>query len=91
MYEESDGKFHLSRNLLSRPSNTVELSHELVLTNFKYKEPEFYARLFDESEEIPFEVTPGRTNVGIIRKPVPGTPKLYVLQDSKSACVLCSF
>ena len=49
-----------------------------------------YARLFDESEYGSFEVPPGNTNVVVIRKIVPGSPKLYVFQESKSACVLCS-
>ena len=28
---------------------------------FKYQEPDFYYRLFDESENGPFEAPPGRT------------------------------
>ena len=50
-----------------------------------------YAWLFDESEEGPFEVSPGRKKVGVIRKPLPGSTKLYVSQESKSACVFCFF
>ena len=55
--------------------------------NFKCKEPEFYYRLFDESENGPFEVPPGHTNKYF--KKLLDAPKLYVLQDNKSACVLC--
>ena len=62
---------------------------------FKYQEPEFYARLFDEWEEGPFDVPPGCTNVGVLIKSVPGAHKLYVLQEINSACVifwfLCDF
>ena len=47
---------------------------------FKYKEPAFYAILFDESEEGPFEVPTGRTEYAIIRRPQPGALKLYVFQ-----------
>ena len=47
---------------------------------FKYQEPAFYARLFDEWEKGPFDVPPGCTKVGVIIKSVPGAPKLYVLQ-----------
>ena len=38
----------------------VELSHERILTNFKYQEPEFYPRLFDELEKGHFKVSLGR-------------------------------
>ena len=38
------------------------------LEKFKYQEPLFCARLFDESEEGPFEVPPGRTKEYEIRK-----------------------
>ena len=46
---------------------------------------------FCDSEEGPFEVTPGCKKVGVLRKPVPGDPKLYFLQKINSNCVLCSF
>ena len=62
----------------------------MVLTNFKHQESAFYALLFNKSEEGPFEVPPCRTKVGVIRKSVPGDPKLYVLHDSNSDCVICS-
>ena len=61
----------------------VELWHAWVLENFNNQKPEFYARWFDESEEGSFEVPPGWTKVGLIRKTVPDAPKLYVFQDSK--------
>ena len=60
------------------------------MINFKYHDLEFYARLFDDSEESPFQVYPGHTKVGVIRKLVPGDPKLYFLQEIKSVCVSCS-
>ena len=28
--------------------------------------------------------------MGVTRKPLPGTPKLYDLQENNSACVFCS-
>ena len=37
-------------------------------------------RLFDYPEDGRFEVTPGCTNIGLIRKPVPGAPKLHIFQ-----------
>ena len=46
--------------------------------------------MFDESEEDLFEVPPGHTQVGVIRKAVPGAPKLYVFHDRNSAFLLCS-
>ena len=46
---------------------------------FKDQEPKFYARLYDELVEGPFEVPPGLIKVGVLRKPVPGAPKLYFL------------
>ena len=49
------------------PKN-VELSQECVLANFKYQDPEFYARLFDNSKEGPFEVHTGRIKVCVIKK-----------------------
>ena len=63
-------------NLLSRLTKPAELSHKWVLKIFKYQEPAFYDRLFDESEQGPFEVPPGHTNIDEIRKSVPGAPKL---------------
>ena len=50
-----------------------------------------YARLFYESEKGPFELPAGLTKVDKIKKSVPGAPKFYVLQESKIACVFCSF
>ena len=37
--EECDGRFHLFGNRLNILPNTVELSHEWVLMNFKYQDP----------------------------------------------------
>ena len=58
---------------------------------FKHLKPVFYARLFDESENWPFEVPPGCTNKDEIIKLVPGAPKLYALKENNSAWVFCSF
>ena len=38
--------------MLSKLPKPVKLSYNWVLTNFRYQEPEIYARLFDESEKI---------------------------------------
>ena len=78
-YEEHDRKNHFYGNLLGRLSLPVELSHEWVLTNSKHQELSFYAILFDDSGNGPFKVPPSCKKVGIIRKSVPGAPKLYVL------------
>ena len=83
-------KFYFYGKLLSRLPN-VELSHELALKNFKPKETAFYTRLFNKSDEGPFEVPPCRTKVSVMRKSVPGAPKLYVLHDGNSTGVFCSF
>ena len=53
--EKSDGRFLFKGKFLIRPTNTVVLSHEWIKTNFKYQEPEFYSRLFDESGNGPFD------------------------------------
>ena len=79
-----DGNFNLSVNLLNRLSNTIELSHEWALKNFKYKELEFNAILFHEYDEGPFKVSIGCKKVGVIRIPVPGDLKLYIFQYRKS-------
>ena len=55
---------------------------------FKYQEPEFYSRLFYESENGPFQLPPGHTKE-YYKKSLPDDNKLYVLQENKSACVLC--
>ena len=47
------------------------------IKRINHKDTEFYARLFYESEEGPFEVPPGHQNVVAIKKTVPGVPKLY--------------
>ena len=39
----------------------------------------------------PFEVPPGHTKTYDKNKSVPNSPKLYVLQKNKSACLLCEF
>ena len=75
-------KLNFYRIMLSILTNTVELSHEWILINFKYQEPEFYARIFDESEDGYFEVPPGCIKVGIIRKLLPNDPKLYIFRLS---------
>ena len=46
--------------------------------------------MFNDSEVGPFEVLPGCTNVGVIRKPVSGSSKLYIY-FSKSRVLVCSF
>ena len=56
-----DRNFLFKGNLLSRLPKSVELSHKCIKNIFKYQEPEFYSKLFDESEKGPFEVPPGRT------------------------------
>ena len=68
--EKRYGKFLLKGNLLSRLLKPVELSHEWVSENFKYHEPEFYARFFDEAEEGLFECYTCHTMIDVIRKPV---------------------
>ena len=78
MYKKRGGKFYFKLNLLSRPQKYVEISQEGSLTKFKYHDPAFYDRLFDYSEEGPSEVLPGSVNIGVIIKPVPDAPKLYV-------------
>ena len=60
------------------------------MTNLKYQESELYPILFYEPETGTFEDPPGRAKVDKIRKPVPGDPKLNVLQYIKIACVFCS-
>ena len=55
---------------------------------FKYQEPEFYARLFDNSEEGYCWFPPGRINVDVIIKLVSGALKLYLIQEINSVCVL---
>ena len=77
MCEECGGKFHFKGNILCRISNPVELSHKWVLTNFKYQVPSFYARLFDHSEKVFFEVPPCCTKVDEIKKSVPDAPKFF--------------
>ena len=76
------------QNLLSRIPKLVELSHEWVLTNFKYQEPEFYSRLFDESEKGTFEVPTGRTNK---YKSQHLMLLICMFSRKKRACVFCSF
>ena len=44
----------------------------------------------DDSEEVSFGIPPGHKKVGVIIRPLTGSPKLYVLQESNSACVFCS-
>ena len=70
--------FPFKVNMISILLKLSELSHEWLLKNFKYQEPVFYSRLFENDEEGPFEVPLGITNVGVTRKPVPDDPKLYV-------------
>ena len=61
MREKRHGKFIFKGNIPSRLPKPIEISHEWFLKIFKYQEPEFYSRLFDESEKVPFEVSPGFT------------------------------
>ena len=70
--------FPFKVNMISILLKLSELSHEWLLKNFKYQEPVFYSRLFENDEEGPFEVLLGITNVGVTQKPVPDDPKLYV-------------
>ena len=56
----------------------------------KYQKPSFYYKLFDESKEGTSEVPNDCTKVGIIIKPVPGSTKVYNVQDIKGDCVFYS-
>ena len=58
LHKKRDGIFIFKGNMLSRLTKPVELSHDWVLTNLKYQEPEFYSRFFEESEQGCFEVPP---------------------------------
>ena len=49
------------------------------LTGFKYQEPYFFARIFDDPKEDTFDILTVCTKVDMIRKLVPGAPKLYFL------------
>ena len=69
--------FHFKLSMLGRLRKPVELSQNWLLSNFKYKQPDLYAIIFDQYEEVPFEVPPGHTNVYVVIKSVPVIPKLY--------------
>ena len=58
---------------------------------FKYQELEFYPRLFYNYEEGPYYIPTGRMKVFVIRKPLPGDPKLYIFQEINSSCMFCPF
>ena len=66
--EKNDGRFIFRGYFLSGLTNPVEISHEWVLTNFKYQEPKFYSRLFNESEKVTFESPPGCTKKDLKNK-----------------------
>ena len=83
--------FHFKLNRLCKLPKPVELSHNWILTNFKYQEPESYTRLFDYSEEGYFEVPTGFTKAVFIIKLLSCAPNLYVFQESNSVCLFCSF
>ena len=57
------GNFIFKENLLIRIPKPIELSHKCIKINFKYQETEFYYRLFDKSENGPFEVPLGSANI----------------------------
>ena len=60
--EKCDGDFIFKENFISRLPKPVGISHEWIKLNFKYQNPEFFSRLFDESENVLFEVPPRRTD-----------------------------
>ena len=59
------------------------------LEKIKYQGTESYAILFDESEEIPFEIPPDHTNGGVVIIPITGVTKLYVFHEIKRSGVIC--
>ena len=63
--------------MVSILTTPVEPSKEGVLKILNYQEPWFYTRLFDNTEERPFEVTIGHMKVCVIIKQVPGYPKFF--------------
>ena len=88
MSKERDGKFIFNGNMLSRQPNPVKISQEWVLINFKYQDPEFYARLFDNSGEGPFVFPPGHMKFCVVKIPLTGTDKSYVSVNQYLLCVL---
>ena len=60
MCDICDKNYLFKGNLISRIPKPVELPHECIKTNFKYQDPEFYYRLFDESGNEPFGFSPRR-------------------------------
>ena len=67
--------------MLRRLPKLVELSKYWGIKNFKYCEPGFCSRLFDNFEEVPFSFFTGSMKVFVIIKLVPGAPKLCVFQE----------
>ena len=86
--EIHDETFLFKVNFLTKLSKPVELTPKWIKTDFKYQDPYFYYRLFDESENGPFEFPPVHIKT-YDKNSVPDPPKLYVLQENKGACVLC--
>ena len=81
---------HVSARICAR-APLVSVITVAILRAYLLFYPTFYAIIFDESEEGTFEVYLGSTNFGVIRKTVPGVPKLHNFQENKSDCVFCSF
>ena len=59
LHEICDVKYLFEGNIISKLPKPVEITPEQTKKNFKYQEPYFYPRLFDESENVTFEVPPG--------------------------------
>ena len=79
LYEKHVEIFIFKRKFLSRLPKPVEPPHEWIKKIFKYQEPEFYSRLFDDPENGPFEATPGHTKTHD-KNALLDAPKLYVLR-----------
>lgn len=64
--------------MISQPIGGVSRvkNNKCLENNFNHQKPDFYARLFGESEGVPFEVTPVHEKFGVSRTPFPSSPNL---------------
>ena len=84
--EKRDGKFNFKGNFLSRLTNPVELSHEWVLKISSVRIHSFTIDGFMRHKKDPLK---SLQDVQKKREKLPDDPKLYVLQENKSFCLLC--
>ena len=84
------GKYAFTGHQLKRLPQPEPLTEKWLIDNFKYKDRDFYNKLYNPELPGPFKVPAGAAKITARRRRTKGAPMLFLLQDKTAGCVFCS-